>query len=493
MPSGLEYMQKVTERLSSEHNMVPSIWMGDEYHDGFAREFFPECDLLDWSKMLDERIEATLSAEEFTLLSKYWTSQDFLEQREALVEEFNRFYTVKLSRSLDREVALRRVQARTMRALLRNKPDFFLASETPHNPVFLSAFFLVKWLDIPTLFFHPTTTVAPALLPKTELGLVFPGPSISDLSTISATRSFISEKMSTALDELTNGISTLPQRDERNRLQSTRTLQMPIHRRIRRALKDALHEAGKKRESRRNPEIKAELSLKSFLDYHRDRLRVEHNKLNRDPSADKFALFAMHFQPERTSVPEGGTNSFPFEDFVRARKLLPSEFSLVIKEHESQISGIKPGHHGRPYGLYAMLGSFPNTQVISGFGEAGKLLPKCSLVFTRTGSIGIEAALQGVPVVYLGNPWWAGTPGTYAYRDLPDEFVLENLKPAPKDEVRKYLSSIIEEKAIVGLGTPSGQEFWDRQGGLPDDFFENAVEQTVETVRLFARENVGLG
>ena len=485
-------MRNVVEQLKSEHGIVPSVWMGDEYHDSFARESFPECEVLDWSKMLDEEIEQSISIDEFALLSAYWKSAEFQSQREALIEEFNRYYTVKLTRSLDREVTLRRVQARVIRALVHKKPDFFISSETPHNPIFLATFFLVKWLNIPTLFFHPTTATAPALLPKTELDAIFPCLSVSDLPKTSQTRLFVSEKLNTALDELSMGVSTLPQRDEREWLTPSNAIGLPFYRRISRALRRTLQDVKSGIEARKNPEAKAELGLKTFLDYHLDRLRVEHDRLMQEPSAKKFALFAMHYQPERTSVPEGGLNSFPFEDFVRARKLLPMEVTLVIKEHESQISGANQGHYGRPYGLYKILESLPNTQVISGFGEAGKLLRNCSLVFTRTGSIGIEAALRGVPAVYFGNPWWAGTPGTYAYKDLPTEASIGDLKPAQNHDVRQYLSMLHEEKSIVGLGTPSGEEFWDRQGGFPNDFFEHAIQQTVETIRIFAGETASL-
>ena len=51
---------------------------------------------------------------------------------------------------------------------------------------------------------------------------------------------------------------------------------------------------------------------------------------------ENFLLFALHFQPERSTMPEGGI----FNDQILALKLLsqniPDNFIIYVKEHPRQ-------------------------------------------------------------------------------------------------------------------------------------------------------------
>ena len=490
MPSGVGYARDVTLQLRDRHGVSPVIWMGDEVHDRFARETFPECEVLDWDSQLNGGDSREMSNQSFLKLSQYWNSSTFESQREGLLEELNRYHSPDRVRNLDREVLLRRLQSSIFEKLLERRPSFFVASETPHNHVFLAALYLVQWLEIPTLFFQPTTTLAPALLPKTGLNEVFQGQKVENLAPESPSRALIAETSGSLLNQLSAGKYTLRQRYERTKLAEQKGLHVSAARRSWRKFKGFVRSLDFQLTWGMDSLGRAEKGLSMLLEYHRSRLDNEHKLLPSSPSAGTYAFFAMHFQPERTSVPEGGLKSFQFENFVRARELLPSDLTLVIKEHESQVSGIKPGHHGRPFGFYNLLKSLPNTEVVSAWAKTNELMENSAVVFTLTGSIGIEAALRGIPVVYFGNPWWAGTPGTYAYHDLKKNDSIESLKPARNNSVRNYLLTVVNEKAIVGLATPSGEEFWKRYWDLPPEFYSDAIDQFVETTRLFISEKV---
>lgn len=483
-------MQEIVLRLEAHHGFRPVMWIGDEIHNSFVEQSFPDCDLLDWPGLLGGKEPDTMSSAEFEVLSQYWLSKEFEAVREGLLEEFNRYMSPKHFRSIDREVFLRQIHLDVMAGIVKNKPQFFLASETPHNPVFLATYYLVRWLNMPTLFFQPTPTISPTLLPKSGLDNVFSAVSVSDLPERSVSRHLIADAVTTSINELASGNSTLAQRDERRRLEAGRANAPSLIRRAIRWLRRTLEASLTWWKGRSDGYIAAEAGLADALDYHRARLHDAHDGLPLAPAAKAFALFAMHYQPEKTSVPEGGIRSFQFENFVRARKFLPDEISLVVKEHESQISGINPGHYGRPSGLYDLLVSLPKTEVLSAYADTKSLLKSSKLVFTLTGSIAIEAALQGIPVVYFGNPWWAGTPGTYSYWGLNPSEPLDSLAPAPQGKVQKHLRSVIENQTVIGLGTPSSEEFWSRHYALGADFMQDAIDQFVRTTVRFVMEKL---
>ena len=491
MPSGLLYMQDVATRLQEDYGFFPVIWMGDEAHDDFAKETFPACDLFPWDSLLDDEDDHQMSEQTFAVLCEYWKSEDFASQREGLIEEFDRYLSPSRIRNLHRESALRKLQSQIMDSLLDRKPEFFLASETPHNHVFLSAFYLCKWLEIPTLFFQPTAVACPALIPRSDVDQIFTFPASASFRRHSTTERMIRETFSSTIEDLSSGRSTLGQRDQRVSVEEEATRHVSPARRLYRWIKSGVRAFRTNFQLGNDSYSRAQKGLNQLLEYHHETLQNAHDSLPASPSVQDFALFAMHFQPERTTVPEGGKRSFQFDIFARAREFLPNRVPLVIKEHETQISGIiRPGHHGRGSGLYGLVAGLPNTEMLSARSNTNELLSHCSLVFTLTGSIGIEAALRGIPVIYFGNPWWAGAPGTYSFWELGEGYSEEKIKPSNEESVRNYLYEVIYERSIVGLGTPGLEELWLRHVDLRPEFYVDAINHFVETTRFFVSEKV---
>jgi hypothetical protein len=100
-----------------------------------------------------------------------------------------------------------------------------------------------------------------------------------------------------------------------------------------------------------------------------------------------------------------------------------------------------------------------------------------------TGSVGVEAGLQGVPVVYFGNPWWEGMPGSTKF--TPGMPVLA---PRPNsgrdigsgpDSVRDFLVDLVANRSIPGFGTPSQERFWSNHLELPQDFATVELDSTI--------------
>jgi hypothetical protein len=135
----------------------------------------------------------------------------------------------------------------------------------------------------------------------------------------------------------------------------------------------------------------------------------------------EFALFALHYEPERTVQPEGGNYDNQLRAVITARKLLSESVELLVKEHSSQSSAALRGWMGRSPLFYSILARLPNTTLIEGVPAAPELIRTAVCVYTITGTVGLEAALAGVPVFYFGRPWWEGLPGaTYVGGTEPD-------------------------------------------------------------------------
>lgn len=170
MASGLEESRALSLALRRDLGLRPAVWMGDQRHENFAKSEFPDVFVLSNLDMIRRPFpDKAIREQAFFVLADYWTSDDFSSERHLILDEWNRHADFRFARKIDRETTLMGIQAQVMEAVLSGKPDFLLASETPHNVTRLPAFFLLRWLGIPLLFFQPTSPISPALVPRTSL------------------------------------------------------------------------------------------------------------------------------------------------------------------------------------------------------------------------------------------------------------------------------------------------------------------------------------
>lgn len=209
-----------------------------------------------------------------------------------------------------------------------------------------------------------------------------------------------------------------------------------------------------------------------------------HSSVSQD-SPERFAVFALHYEPERTSLPEGGDFVDQLQAIIEARRILPPDVQLVVKEHYSQVSGKLRGHIGRSVRTYRTITMLPNTVLVGESKSLLELAKEAVCLFTLTGSIGLEATYLGRPVVYFGLPWWAGVPGSVAFTNDLTWGTISKLPRAPKKLVEGFLTDLISRNMLPGLAGETLASSLARWGFLPDDLLElqeTALELTVGTV-----------
>jgi capsule polysaccharide export protein KpsC/LpsZ len=94
-----------------------------------------------------------------------------------------------------------------------------------------------------------------------------------------------------------------------------------------------------------------------------------------------------------------------------------------------------------------------NVRILDYKANVSKLLCKLDLMVTLTGTIGWEAALLRIPVLYYGYPWYSGLPGTQKYNDMIDlEEFIETSKDRFKQTDYKKVYEIMK-KSILEVTT----------------------------------------
>ncbi|GGG25371.1 hypothetical protein [Pontibacter amylolyticus] len=172
-------------------------------------------------------------------------------------------------------------------------------------------------------------------------------------------------------------------------------------------------------------------------------LRHEYRKLSIErPNLDvPFVFFPLHYQPERTTSPDGGVYVDQFLAISLLRKILPNEVKIYVKEHTSQFHPKMDGHLGRSVYQYYEIKELYNVELISDSLQSFELIDKSICVATVTGTIGIEAVARKKAALIFGPGCW--------YRSLKGTFFIddeESLKVATK---KIFEGMVIEEQDLL--------------------------------------------
>ena len=160
----------------------------------------------------------------------------------------------------------------------------------------------------------------------------------------------------------------------------------------------------------------------------------------------KFVYFSLHFQPERSTVPEGGV----FENQLLAldilSKSIPKDWLIYVKEHPRQFESNDPRRiHYRNKEFYDKMLRNKNVRLIKIDEDSGKLIQKAIFTVTITGSAGWQSLIKNKPCLVFGNPWYSGCQSCFIADSIDKcketiNFILQkNLKEVETD-VLKYLA-----------------------------------------------------
>ena len=110
----------------------------------------------------------------------------------------------------------------------------------------------------------------------------------------------------------------------------------------------------------------------------------------------KFVLFGFHKQPESSIDVCGRYFEDQYMNVLNIWRQLPPDWYLVIKEHSNAIGD-------RSYKFLNSLRKYPRIILMDEHANAQELMKKCQLVVTNTGTMALEAALQGIPAISLSR------------------------------------------------------------------------------------------
>lgn len=467
-PSGRINLIPDSNQWIREYGVTPVIWFESGSSDTVVPTIYSGCHLIPHSLAIDPspgQLTYEGPSVSMVVLENFLDSDSYRILGPLAASEFDRFPRFSTFRSVDRDAICRRLAMYLLSVFSHKNPDFFLASETPHNAVGLATLAVCDYMDIPTLFFQPTSSVGPNMVPRIRVNQIFNSPVLGKkIKILNSSFPSLKDQRLQLMTKLIEGVSENkpPPRFVQQNPHLQETSSSPVSK-VMSALGGTYSNrvaalrglfGGRKVES---------VAMEAILRSYRKNFEVAANSLPREAprlAPGPAALFALHYQPERTSIPEGPLEASQLVSIVRIRNFLPTEMTLYVKEHPSQISRARIGYLGRSVHFYEFLKDMPGVRVLSPESRLEELLSQVSTLFTLTGTLGIQATLAGIPAIYLGNPWWEGLPGSWKFDSLDTIDQVRDSKMPRPSEIVDFLSNRILVDSIPGFSTPSQQKSW---------------------------------
>lgn len=192
-----------------------------------------------------------------------------------------------------------------------------------------------------------------------------------------------------------------------------------------------------------------------------------------------YVFFALQYEPERTTNPDAGLYNEQLIALLTLRSALPSNVTIVVKEHPSQFYSSQNGFAGRHPNFYVNLSLISGVTVAPKETSSIELIENAMFCATLTGSVGFEALLKGKKCLLFGMAWYSSFPG--AIRWSPSTFSMDNLcEPVKPAAVVETFKSFYIKNGIPGVLNDSSEKLFF------DTYFKKSIQLDNLTGRYIA-------
>ena len=224
------------------------------------------------------------------------------------------------------------------------------------------------------------------------------------------------------------------------------------------------------------------ITLQEFDDY-RDWAMVQKLRLRKEyetfctPAAElskPFIYFGLHYQPERTTCPDGGPYSDQYLCAATLSAGIPKGWQIVIKEHPSQFGYSGMGETTRWHGYYWDFLALGNVRFVSTDTSSIALIDRSEAVATVTGAVGWESLIRGKIAFHFGAVWYGFCRGAVWVRSVDDvRAALEtgSLTPPTVRDIDAFAATL-EAYGRSVITSPSQEDAIEETHGMADLYFE---------------------
>lgn len=148
------------------------------------------------------------------------------------------------------------------------------------------------------------------------------------------------------------------------------------------------------------------IHLRLYRFYKTKKIRRIYDKLSIKANyEEKYVYFPLHYQPERTTLPEGGDYNNQLIAIKKVREVFGKEIKIYVKEHPATFYR-RQGFYFRSERFYENIVSDHNTNLIAISEKSKSLIDYAFCTVSVNGTSVLEAYLRSKKSYFLGYPWF---------------------------------------------------------------------------------------
>jgi len=460
-------------RTLKPYGVRPVMWMG--YHAKLldVQKRWPKCELYDYWRF-NKGAAFFMPPGETAPPAAILTSEPFRRLKDQVVKMMDRSDIIGVFRYPDREALFYALFFHFYAKVKAKKPHLLISAHSPHVPAAMVLYGVCRMLKVKTLHLRE--------VPQTDLTYL-----ATDFEDGFLQTETDQEAKNARLDDLKAYVAKFSAADygkiEPSYMKDQKAKDADVvtpeaqHGRFghyrRQGLAIDLHNPPRGRASYRvissdmledTPSVRFRVDMgqsenDAWLAYKLDLLglqRFEYEQLALTPDLDRpFVYFPLHYEPEKTSNPDGGDWYNVYDAIAALRWKVPLDVPIYVKEHYSQLSPGMSGARGRSAYLYRAIRSLPNVAVIDMQTPQLELMTKAAFTASQTGTACIEAACLGRKAVLMGDIWFSRCPNVWRFAEMPAYDALMAAPVHDAEAVEAALGEWLRRHTVNGYITGS--------------------------------------
>ncbi len=450
-----EHLLKAAIRLYENKIAEPIIWLGDDRLYEKAKKFFKKNIFsdLDIKHRNYENLDYYYNGE----LNTFFKSQNYYRAKDICLKMMDRLDQYGTFSRIDREVYFHNVLLFFLKHINEKKPDVLIANEAPHDFVKYIIFEICLFKKIPCFKFNNWTLLPLLFIVNLEDYQPIP----FNQKTFGKFDSLLNYKIEDWIKLVSKDnyeISYMSRQKTSSRI--SKKIYRFFNKGIKIIYRDLKHNLGMKIRNKYSPINPYRLNLYTRLKVKNKRKSnllksLIKNSETPDLHNTKYVYFPLHFEPERTTNPDGGYFHDQFLAIESLRKLVPSSIAIFVKEHPSQIFFSGKGSRGRSPLIYSLIKKIENTKIVSTEVDTIDLIKNSNLVATISGTVAIEASILGKHSIVFGNSWYAGCPNIFSFSDnISYENIISQKIVSPK-KITDFFLNLKNEYSFLSFQNQS--------------------------------------
>lgn len=466
--TGSEHWFDAAVELYEKGIAKPVIWLGDNRHLHKARQKFGDvvADMND-SVHYPWRLDGVDYNGEY---ADFFLSIEYLRAKDCCLKMLDRLDHFGMLSRLDREMYTKKIAIWALKKIYESRPDALIMAESPHSHAQYMIFEIFRYLGIPIARFN-SWTIAPLLfLQDMNSGRVIKKEELS------------SDIESPVRQEILRYIATIKKltKDERyepSYVASQRRNSGWLMRKLKGLSKESLWLLLRDLKINWKMRITGEyypinpyginLIYRAIIKKRRRNNLEKALRKYSDPKPDlegRFVYFPLHYEPERTSNPDGGVFHDQIIAIVALRRILSPDIRIIVKEHPSQTYYGTRGILGRSPLFYKTINSINGVCLAASEVSSISLINRSVFTATITGTSAIESAILGKKSLVFGDTWFIGCPNIIKWRDGLTYQEINDMQIYDESDIQKYFFSRLEEDSVIARQNPSKEKLYPDSG-----------------------------